>query len=131
MIKKVIVISFATIGVITISFILFLSWLSLGGCPTEYWIETEIITETSFPTTNITRDDLPNDLTLRSMLINMVENTSLTNVHKKILFVEWNTTKSLLDASNIIPTESFPSMWQAYVYFENILIHIELVTIAC
>ena len=131
MIKKIILISFAIITVLIISFLLFISWLSLGGCPAEYWIETEVVTETSFPITNITRNDFPDNLTLRNMLINLAENDTLDSIFEEVSFTEWNMTKSLLDASDIVPTESFTGMWQGYVYFENILVHIQLLILVC
>ncbi|MHA1237368.1 MAG: hypothetical protein ACTSQ9_06905 [Candidatus Hodarchaeales archaeon] len=129
--KKPIMISLAAIGTITISAILFFSWLSLGGCPPSYWITTDVITETSSPTTNITRSDLPSNSVLQQMLIEFVENTSLTYSNNEVPLLDWNSTKSMLESSGIIPVTSNPNTWQGYVYFEGILVRIQLLTMVC
>ncbi len=129
--KKPIVISLAAIGTVIISVTIFLSWLSLGGCPPSYWINVDVITETSSPTTNITRNDLPSNSVLQQILIDFAENTSLTYSNNEVPFSDWNITKSMLELSSIIPAENSTNMWSGYVYFENVLLRIQLWIIAC
>ena len=129
--KKPIVISLAAISTIVVTITIFLSWLSLGGCPPSYWVDIDVVTETSFPTTNITRNDLPSNSVLQQLLIDFVENTSLTHINNEVPFSDWNITKSTLDASSIIPVESNQNIWSGYVYFEDILIRIQLLIMVC
>ena len=131
MFKKGLIIVLAGIGVSIISMALFISWLSLGGCPPSYWIETEVISETSSPTTNITRTDLHSSSILRTMLIELVENSSLNDNHREVTYLDWNTTKSMLDASSIVPDENHQSMWSGYIYFEDVLIVVQLLVMVC
>ncbi len=124
-------ISLAAIGIIAITVTIFLSWLSLGGCPPSYWIDVDVVTETSSPTTNITRNDLPSNSILQQLLIDFVENTSLTQSNNEVPLSDWNTTKSILDASSILPEESNQNIWSGYVYFEGILVRIQLLIMVC
>jgi len=129
--KKPIIVSLAAIGIIAVSITIFLSWLSLGGCPPSYWIEVDVITETSSPTTNITRNDLPSNSVLKQILVEFVENASLTFSNNEVPFSDWNITKLMLESSSIISTENNANMWSGYVYFENILLQIQLWIIVC
>ena len=129
--KKPIIVSLAAIGIIAVSITIFLSWLSLGGCPPSYWIEVDVITETSSPTTNITLNDLPSNSVLKQILVEFVENASLTFSNNEVPFSDWNITKLMLESSSIISTENNANMWSGYVYFENILLQIQLWIIVC
>lgn len=129
--KKPIMVSLGAIGILAITITIFLSWLSLGGCPPSYWINVDVVTETSSPTTNITLADLTSDSILQQLLIDFVENTSLTHSNNEVPFSDWNITKSMLELSSIIPAENTTNMWSGYVYFENILLRIQLWIIAC
>ena len=129
--KKPIVISLAAISTIVVTITIFLSWLSLGGCPPSYWIDVDVVTETSSPTTNITRNDLPSNSIIQELLIDFVENTSLTESNNEVPLSDWNTTKSILDASSILPEESNQFIWIGYVYFEGILVGIQLLILVC
>lgn len=131
MFKKALIIIFAGAVVSIISFTLFISWLSLGGCPPSYWIETEIISETTYTTTNITRADLPSSSIIRDQLVDLIENTTLTRNHSEVSFLDWNATKTILGENNIIPTTNYESFWEGYVYFENFLILIQLTVMVC
>ena len=129
--KKPIMISLAAIGIIAITVTIFFAWLSLGGCPPSYWIDVDVVTETSSPTTNITRNDLPSNSILQQLLIDFVENTSLTQSNNEVPLSDWNTTKLILDASSILPEESNQNIWSGYVYFEGILVRIQLLIMVC
>jgi len=129
--KKPIVISLVAVGTIVIVATLFLGWLSLGGCPPSYWINTDVVTETSEATTNITRSDLPSGSILQTLLIDMVENTSLIHSNNEVPFSDWNITKSMLEASSITPVKYNANIWDGYVYFEDILIRIQLLVMVC
>ncbi|MHA1947378.1 MAG: hypothetical protein ACXAC6_08215 [Candidatus Hodarchaeales archaeon] len=129
--KKPIVISLVAVSTIVIVATLFLGWLSLGGCPPSYWITTDVITETSEPTTNTTRSDFTSGSILQTMLIDMVDNTSLIHSNNEVPFSDWNVTKSLLEASSITPDNNNENIWSGYVYFENLLVHIQLLIMVC
>ncbi|MHA2029336.1 MAG: hypothetical protein ACW99Q_08090 [Candidatus Kariarchaeaceae archaeon] len=132
MYKKVVIIILAGIGVSVISMALFISWLSLAGCPPSYWVETEVITEPSSPTTNITRGDLPSSSILRTMLIEISENTSLISDYGEVTYLEWNTTILMLEASNVVPVENYPNWsWAGFIYFEDVLILVQLFVMVC
>ncbi len=129
---KLIVIGLTLIGSIAVGFVLFTAWLSLGGCPPSYWVSAYNVSETTSPTTNITRNDLPTNSVLQTILIELIENSSLNDIDRELPFSDWNTTKSMLENSNIVPSiESYPGRWVGIVYFENVLIQIELNTIVC
>lgn len=129
---KLFAIGLTIIGSIAFGFVLFTWWLSLGGCPPIYQISVFNVAETTSPITNITRNDLPTDSVLQSILIELIENSSLTDIDKEVSFSDWNNTKTWLENSNITPSiESYPGRWVGIVYFENELIQIELNTIVC
>ncbi len=129
---KFLVIGLTIIGSIAVGFVLLTTWLSLGGCPPSYWVSVFNIAETTSPTTNITRNDLPPNSVLQSILIELIENSSLNDIDRELPFSDWNATKSMLENSNIVPSaESYPGRWVGIVYFENELIQIELNTIVC
>ena len=129
--KKLTIISLAAVGTIIIVSTLLIGWFSLGGCPPSYWIYVDAVNETSSPTTNTTRSDFPSGSIIQTLLIELVENTSLTHSNKEVTFSDWNNSKSILEASNITPVDSNVNIWTGYVYFEAVLVHVQLLIMVC
>ncbi len=44
---KLIVIGLTILGSVAVGFVLFMAWLSLGGCPPSYWVTVYNVDETT------------------------------------------------------------------------------------